>query len=417
MDEPREFSSETGGSTPLALNQHPGSFDHLHVAIVHNDDTELAQLLREQGACLSDRQDPDLDMVVYDSRHDSGEEADWLDEDLLARVESGRVQLVSRWQLLARFSDHDRMVHSLYTAAMLAEILEVDAGTIRSWQRRGLIQPVSHVSKLPYYDFAEVTAARQLATLVNLGIPLATIKQNLQQLARWLPNVDRPLAQLSMIADGNQILLRQGSGLVEPGGQRRLDFDHAGPDAIGDDENEPAVLPFGPADQPEIPADSWTHPDQYMEMADRLEEVGETHEAIAVYRALHFACGATAKTNLRLGELLYRVGGVAAACERYYAAVELDEALVEARAALGCVLCELGETELAISAFAGALEHHPDYADVHFHLARALESTGQAGQATRHWERFVELTPAGPWLDEARSRLVVLRELGDDEPN
>ena len=44
--------------------------------------------------------------------------------------------------------------------------------------------------------------------------------------------------------------------------------------------------------------------------------------------------------------------------ERYYATIELDEQFVEARASLGCLLVEMGKSELAISAFQGALDHH-----------------------------------------------------------
>ena len=106
-----------------------------------------------------------------------------------------------------------------------------------------------------------------------------------------------------------------------------------------------------------------------------------------------------------MAELLYQVNDLAAARERYSMAVEFDEAFVEARANLGCVLVELGQTELALVTFEGALEHHPDYPDVHFHLARLLDEIGSDQKAWQHWARFLELTPSGPWADEARLRI------------
>ena len=81
----------------------------------------------------------------------------------------------------------------------------------------------------------------------------------------------------------------------------------------------------------------------------------------------------TAEDHFSLAELLYRSGDLAAARERYYAAIELDENYVEARANLGCLLAEQGEHALAEAAFRGALEYHPDFADAHFHLARLLD--------------------------------------------
>ena len=86
-------------------------------------------------------------------------------------------------------------------------------------------------------------------------------------------------------------------------------------------------------------------------------------------------------------------------------AIELDEDYVEARANLACVLVETGEIELAIAAFQGALKSHPDYPDVHYHLARVLDEFEQTAEAEHHWRRFLELAPDSPWADEAQMRL------------
>jgi tetratricopeptide (TPR) repeat protein len=86
-------------------------------------------------------------------------------------------------------------------------------------------------------------------------------------------------------------------------------------------------------------------------------------------------------------------------------AIELDEDYVEARANLGCVLAETGQQELALAAFEGALRYHPDYADVHYHLARTLDQLGRRDQAEEHWRAFLVHAPDSPWAEEARSRL------------
>ena len=86
-------------------------------------------------------------------------------------------------------------------------------------------------------------------------------------------------------------------------------------------------------------------------------------------------------------------------------AIELDEEYVEARANLGCVLIELGHRELAVAAFQGALASHADYPDVHYHLARLLDSLGRESEAEHHWLQFLELSPDSPWADEAAERL------------
>jgi tetratricopeptide (TPR) repeat protein len=78
-------------------------------------------------------------------------------------------------------------------------------------------------------------------------------------------------------------------------------------------------------------------------------------------------------------------------------AIELDDAILEARANLGCVLADLGQTDLAIAAFEGALSLHADYADAHYHLARLLEPSARREEAALHRQRYQELAPASPW--------------------
>jgi Flp pilus assembly protein TadD len=71
------------------------------------------------------------------------------------------------------------------------------------------------------------------------------------------------------------------------------------------------------------------------------------------------------------------------------------------------VLTELGQHELAVAVFKGALELHTDYSDVHHHLAQVLDDLGRAEEARNHWERFLNLTPNSPWAQEARKRLEI----------
>ncbi len=106
-----------------------------------------------------------------------------------------------------------------------------------------------------------------------------------------------------------------------------------------------------------------------------------------------------------MAELLYRLGDLGGARERYFITIELDEDYVEARANLGCVLAETGRPDLAVAAFHGALVYHPDYADVHYQLARTLDELGRRQEAETHWRAFLDLAPDSPWADQARRRL------------
>ena len=140
-------------------------------------------------------------------------------------------------------------------------------------------------------------------------------------------------------------------------------------------------------------------------LAAELEEDGQLAAAAEMYRAAMAAAGPKAEICFQVAELLYRQGDLAGARERYYMAIELDEDYVEARANLGCVLAETGQRELAVAAFEGALRYHPDYADVHYHLARTLDEMHERPRAEEHWRAFVAQAPDSPWADEARGRL------------
>jgi len=371
---------------------------------------DATALLRKHGAVVADRPAPEIDLVAVGEADllPDGDELDaWFDPATRQAIDEGRIEVVRETQLWQRLGlvESEQDVHRLYTPAMLAELLRVPVAVIRRWHRRGLIVPVREVRRLPYFDFREVAAARRLAELLAAGTSPAAIEKKLAALARYVPDVQRPLAQLSVIVEGREILLRQGDGLIEPGGQLRFDF-------AAVDDAPPRLHHAGVAGEPEGRAEeaasasqSRITPAEIASAAAELEEAGQLDQAAEMYRAAMAAGGPTPEYCFQLAELLYRLGDLHGARERYYVAIELDEDYVEARANLGCVLAELGQLDLAVAALQGALAFHPDYADAHYHLARILDELGRRGEADSHWRAFLDLAPDSPWADEARQRL------------
>lgn len=368
---------------------------------------DAAQLLRRHGTAIAERPDATVDLIVVGEHGLPLGEIDDLDElvdgPTRQAIEEGRTEVLTETQLWQRLglveTEHD--IQRLYTPAMLAELLGVPVAVIRRWQRRGLIVPTREVRRLAYFDFQEVATARRLAGLLAAGMSPQAIEKKLASLVRLLPGVERPLAQLSVIVEGKEILLRQGDGLVEPGGQLRFDFE-AVERGGGAEAAAAGQAPVVPMPEPTAPPQT---PSELCELAAELEESGHLTEAVELYRAALAAGGPTAESCFQLAELLYRLGDPTAARERYFMAVELNEDYVEARANLGCVLAETGQPDLAVAAFEGALRYHPDYADVHYHLARTLDELGRRDEAASHWQAFLEQAPDSPWADQARSRL------------
>ena len=369
---------------------------------------EARELVRKHGGTMVDRVDPSVDLIVVGADVDPLDAPEALLDDWVAKASAdGRVIVINEtefWQKLG-LVEPEQEVGNLYTPAMLASLLDVPLATIRRWHRRGLIHPVRQTKKLPYFDFPEVASAKRLAQLIASGATPAAIENKLTQLAKLYPNLHRPLSQLSVIVEGRSVLLRQGGGLVEPNGQRRINFT-----SLDQGESESDQANFFKIEDAGESTDTKTldqllTPSEFIEMATEFEDNEDPDSAIQVYRAMSLEFGPSPSVCFRIAELLYQQMDLAGAKERYFMAVELDETFVEARASLGCVLVELEQRELALSSFRGALKHHPDYPDVHFHLARLLDDMGEDEQAATHWQSFLDLAPKSPWAEEARDRL------------
>ena len=370
---------------------------------------EASALVREHGGVVANRIEQDVDLIVIGADHlqsDDGEN-DLLDDWVIEAGEQKKLDIIDEtqlWQLLGLVDD-DSQTSQLYTPAMLAQLLKVPISSIRRWHRRGLIVPTRQVKKLPYFDFEEVASARRLARLIASGASPTEIESKLSRLAKLAPDLERPLSQLSVIVDGRNVFFRQGEGLVEPSGQKRFDFE-ACDEAAAEALDEIIAIP-GP---PEKTLDQLKTPEEFIRMAVEMEDDNQLESAAEVYQAMALAFGPSADISFRLAELLYQLGDLSGARERYFFAVEMDPTFVEARASLGCILVELNQKERAVSAFRGALDHHPDYPDVHFHLAGLLDELGKPEEAKTSWNRFLELAPKSPWADEARERLAELKE-------
>jgi tetratricopeptide (TPR) repeat protein len=365
---------------------------------------EAAQLVRSHGGLMLEQADASANLVVLGEedlpRPGDGGLEQWPDQSMAQAVEAGTLEIIAETQLWQRLGlvEQQPDIHHLYTPAMLAELLGVPVAVIRRWHRRGLIAPACEVRRLPYFDFQEVATAQRLAQLLAAGVSPAAIEKKLAGLARLLPGVGRPLAQLSVIVEGKEILLRQGDGLIEPGGQLRFDFE------AREASRPESDLPAAPAAVVEPPAPDASAA-ELCRLAAELEEDGQLAAAADMVRAALAAAGPSPEVCFQLAELLYRLGDFAAARERYYMVIELDEDYVEARANLGCVLAETGQRELAVAAFEGALRYHAGYADVHYHLARTLDELGRRDESETHWRLFLAMTPDSPWAEEARARL------------
>lgn len=371
---------------------------------------EACHWLKHYQATVSEKLTGELDLVIIgaDELPDEDIQA-MLNEKLRERIRQGDTVLVHEHDLWASLGlVDDPSAKQLYTPAMVASLIKTPVSAVRRWHRIGLLPSIKVAHKLPYFDFEQVQCAKQIAAWVKQGAKVTDLKKQLDDFGSRIAN--RSLIDLDIRIDGRRILLYDDGKLIGNQGQLHLNFDEPSEDQ-GTSE-EPSILVIsshggqaslrGPR---EIQDQGPSTRDAMLAAAEELEDAGQIQEAIEWHRVILAKYGPNAEIVFGLGELLLRAGEVLAARERFYNAIEIDEDFVEARASLGCVLAETGQVDLAIAAFEGALAKDDHYPDVHYHLARSLDEIGNTQDATKHWLRFLQLSPQSPWADEALERL------------
>ncbi|MFM7975020.1 MAG: tetratricopeptide repeat protein [Pirellula sp.] len=371
---------------------------------------EACHWLKHYQATVSEKLTGELDLVIIgaDELPDEDIQA-MLNEKLRERIRQGETVLVHEHDLWASLGlVDDPSAKQLYTPAMVASLIKTPVSAVRRWHRIGLLPSIKVAHKLPYFDFEQVQCAKQIAAWVKQGAKVTDLKKQLDDFGSRIAN--RSLIDLDIRIDGRRILLYDEGNLIGSQGQLHLNFDE--PIEDQDTSQEPSILVIsshvgqaslrGPR---EIQDHGPSTRDAMLAAAEELEDAGRIQEAIEWHRVILAKYGSSADIVFGLGELLLRAGEVLAARERFYNAIEIDEDFVEARASLGCVLAETGQLDLAIAAFEGALAKDDHYPDVHYHLARSLDEIGNTQDATKHWLRFLQLSPQSPWAEEALERL------------
>ena len=372
---------------------------------------QAMQQVRDHGGIPLDRLTSDVDLVIIGADELPAEDLSaLLSESIRQGLREGRTTLIHEHELWLQLGVVDESTSlQLYTPAMMAGLVKTPVRNIRRWYRMGLLTSAKIAHRLPYFQFVQVQNARQLVHWIGRGAHPSDIKRQLADFSPWVEN--RSLMELDLVVDGRRLLLRHGDQLLGANGQLHLDFDRTEPNIPDEASLVPstvATLPFHPnalrSDAGSNEVQKWTR-DEMLQAAEELEDEGRLEQSIGWYRIILARYGMSAEICFQLAELLYRTGDVPAARERYYNAIELDEDFIEARANLGCVLAETGQTVLAVAAFQGALSRDDSYPDVHYHLAKCLDEVAEGEQAVRHWIRFLQLSPQSPWAEEALDRL------------
>ncbi|MBI2204153.1 MAG: tetratricopeptide repeat protein [Candidatus Rokubacteria bacterium] len=249
------------------------------------------------------------------------------------------------------------------------------------------------------YRFRDLLALRTAGSLLDAGASVRQIKQALTSLRERDRTLTSPLVELRLLVDGARLLAQSDRVRFDPRtGQTVLDLDAGSLQEAAD-----ATLMTGlvrPLSPPAEQAETW------FDRASEWEaDPAQWEEAIDAYRRVVTVDPTYAAAWNNLGLLLHRMGRYEDARSAYLAALEQDPALCEAAYNLGSLSDDLSDVEPAIAYYRQALALRADYADAHFNLAAALARAGRGGEASRHWQRYLELDSSSPWARIARAHL------------
>jgi tetratricopeptide (TPR) repeat protein len=296
----------------------------------------------------------------------------------------------------------------------VADILGLTPRQVRKHVRDGLVAPRRGPRGALRFDFTDLVVLRTAKGLIDAEVAPRRLRRALAALRERLP-AGRSLAGVQVSLEGDELVVRDGSGVWEPvSGQAKFDFavgelyarvaplearDYAeGPPPLDDEEDElevswpdnvsafpvppPAPEPHAGALDPDDEAAEMTAAD-WAGLAETLEDDRRPAQARdALRRALELdPCSSCLRQ--RLGRLLEQEGRVDAAEAHFRLARWLAPEDAELAQDHGRVLAHLGENQAALDAFEAAMRIQPDLLSAYLGAADIHERLGDPKAALR----------------------------------
>jgi tetratricopeptide (TPR) repeat protein len=266
-------------------------------------------------------------------------------------------------------------------------LLDVTDKQLNYWERLQLVSPRKGGAE-KFYDFRDLITLRTAKQLIEKGVSANRLRRSLVALNEKLSQVQAPLTELRILANGRDVIVEHDGARLEPiTGQFVLNFD------TRELSDKVRVMP-------ERSAQDW------FALALQYEADPESRaDAIDAYHRVLSANPSHVDALINLGMLSYDGGDLEKAADCFRRAAALEEENAVAQFNLGSVLEEMGELEEARQHLRLAVRLDPRYADAHYNLAFVCEKLSARAEARQHWQLYVELDPGSPWCEYARQRL------------
>src|SRR6185369_12102076 len=169
-----------------------------------------------------------------------------------------------------------------YSAGDLARLLGLTPAKLKALVRAAL----PGAAEREHFSFQDLVLLRTAKNLSSSHVPSTRIRKALQRLRDQIPE-DRPLTGVSLAADGDKLVARDGETRWQPeSGQVLMDLGGpalaAVPEPAAESESEMTPLPPSPEAEAEDD-DGGLSADEWYELACELEEA-EPQRAVGAYR-------------------------------------------------------------------------------------------------------------------------------------
>jgi tetratricopeptide (TPR) repeat protein len=239
----------------------------------------------------------------------------------------------------------------------------------------GFVSPARGPRGAFRFSFQDLIVLRTAQGLAEAKVPQRRITRSVRELRRHLPDA-MPLSGLSITAEGDRVVVRQGGDRWQAeSGQYLLEF-----------EGDPAAGPFNVVERkPPVEADDDA---QGWFARGAALEVDDASAAREAYERAIAADPAFVDARVNLGRLLHETKDLAGAERVYREALSAcgDDAILWFN--LGVLFDDLGRTRDAAKAYESAVRVDPTLADGHYNLALLYEALEQPKDAIRHMARY-----------------------------
>jgi tetratricopeptide (TPR) repeat protein len=286
------------------------------------------------------------------------------------------------------------MTEAGYAREDVRRMLNVSERQLRAWEKQGFVKASES------FDFSDLLALKTLKKLREFDITPRQIQRALESLRKHLKDVEHPLAQLRITAEGRRIAVHVSGQKMEPiSGQLLFDFDAQEIARLR--SFPPETKPAGDEQQAEL----------WFQRGLALEETGApVNEAVAAYRKAIELNPHASGALVNMGTIAFRMHKLKDAEDYYTRAMEADPEYPLAHFNLGNLHDEQGHVEEARRYYLNAIRLNPRYADAYFNLALLCERNNEILRAIGHWQAYLKLDSTSSWAGAARKQLDRLKK-------